>query len=63
MLPATSLVPVDDVISLATKMTKLMAHLENFRVDFDEKFLPVNIAQQYIDYLKYEQKVSFIQTE
>ena len=52
MLPATSLVPVDDVVSLATKMTELMVHPENFRVDFDEKFLPINIAQQYVDYLE-----------
>lgn len=51
MLPESSLVPVDDVKALAIKMTELMADPQNFRVDFDEKFLPKNIAQQYINYL------------
>lgn len=51
MLPASSLVPVDDIIGLADKMTSLMAYPEQFKVAFDEKFLPVNIAQQYVDYL------------
>ena len=51
MLPASSLVPVDDIMGLATKMTSLMASPEDFKVDFDKKFLPVNIAQQYVDYL------------
>ena len=51
MLPTSSLVPVDDVKALAIKMTELMADPQSFRVDFDEKFLPKNIAQQYVDYL------------
>lgn len=52
MLPADSLVTVDDVGGLSVKMTELMAHPEDFKVDFDKKFLPINIAQQYVDYLE-----------
>ena len=51
MLPTNSLVPVDDVDALAKKMTLLMAKPESFLFDFDEQFLPKNIAQKYIDYL------------
>lgn len=51
MLPIHSLVPVDDIKALASKMTELMADPQRFSVDFDEKFLPKNIAQQYLDYL------------
>ena len=51
MLPTNSLVPVDDVDALARKMTLLMAKPESFLFDFDEQFLPKNIAQKYIDYL------------
>lgn len=51
MLPASSLVPVDDVKALAIKMTELMADPQKFVVGFDEQFLPKNIAQQYLDYL------------
>ncbi|MGM8898261.1 MULTISPECIES: glycosyltransferase [unclassified Psychrobacter] len=51
MLPESSLVPVDDIDALAIKMTELMAKPQIFKVDFDDKFLPKNIAQQYVDYL------------
>ena len=51
ILPESSLVPVDDVDALAIKMTELMAKPQIFKVDFDDKFLPKNIAQQYVDYL------------
>ena len=51
MLPESSLVPVGDVQALASKMTELMADPQSFSVDFDEKFLPKNIAQQYVNYL------------
>lgn len=50
MLPASSLVPVDDIDALAIKITELMADPQFFRVGLDESFLPKNIAQQYIDY-------------
>lgn len=52
LLPAKNLVPVNDITALATKMTALMANPQEYAVSFDEKFLPKNIAQQYIDYLK-----------
>lgn len=51
MLPSDSLVPVDNVEALAAKMTELMNDPQRFKVDFDEKFLPKNIAKQYIEYL------------
>lgn len=51
LLPAQNLVPVNDISALASKMSKLMTNPEGFNIDFDEKFLPKNIAQQYIDYL------------
>lgn len=51
MLPADSLVSVDDVDALAIKMTLLMEEPERFLVNFNEQFLPKNIAQQYVDYL------------
>ncbi|WP_367103277.1 glycosyltransferase [uncultured Psychrobacter sp.] len=51
ILPANNLVSVDDVAALASKMTKLMVDPQSFKVDFDERFLPKKIAQQYVDYL------------
>ena len=51
MLPASSLVPVDDIDALAAKMTALMEDPLMFAVSFDEQFLPKSIAQQYVDYL------------
>lgn len=51
MLPESSLVPVDDIDALAIKMTELMTEPQSFKVGFDEKFLPKNIAQQYVDYI------------
>lgn len=51
MLPANSLVPVDDIDALASKITLLMAEPKSFLFDFDEQFLPKNIAQKYIDYV------------
>lgn len=51
ILPSSSLVPVDDVMALANKITTLMSDPQNFVVDFDEQFLPKHIAQKYVDYL------------
>ena len=57
MLPAHNLVPVDDIDALASKMTLLMAEPQQFLVDFDDRFLPKNIAQQYVEYFN-EQEAS-----
>ena len=51
MLPAYNLVPVDDIDALANKMTLLMAEPQQFSVGFDDRFLPKNIAQQYVEYV------------
>lgn len=51
MLPKHNLVDVDDVDALARKMNEAMHYPEDFIVPFDEKFLPKNIARQYLDLL------------
>lgn len=52
LLPTSSLVPVDDVQSLTEMMNDCMENSEKYFVPFDEKFLPVNIAKQYVEYLQ-----------
>lgn len=51
LLPSENLVPVDDIEALANKISDAMARPEHYRVSFDEKYLPSNIANQYVDYL------------
>lgn len=51
LLPPNNLVPVDDVEALANKMQLAMDNPAPFFVPFDAKFLPKNVAQQFIDYL------------
>lgn len=51
LLPEKNLVPVNDVAALADKMTAIMAQPQDFKVTFDEQFLPKNIAQQFVDYV------------
>lgn len=50
VLPEKNLVPVDDIEALALKMSNIMQYPSEYAVDFDEKYLPANIAQQYLNY-------------
>lgn len=50
VLSAKHLVDVDDVDGLADKIAQLMDNPADFIAPFDDKFLPKNIAQQYLDY-------------
>lgn len=50
ILPLQNLVPVNDLDSLALKMNDAMQDASKYYVAFDEKFLPHNIAAQYLDY-------------
>lgn len=49
LLPENNLVPVGDVDALAQKIKAAMTSPTDYIVPFDTKFLPVNIAAQYID--------------
>lgn len=51
LLPMSSLVPVDDIQALTEIMNDCMNDSDKYLVPFDEKFLPINIARQYVDYL------------
>lgn len=52
LLPAENLVPVDDVTVLAAKMTALMANPQAFTVNFDDQFLPIEIAKKYLAFVQ-----------
>ena len=49
LLPRQNLVPVDDIDALAQLLEQAMANPSAFAVPFDERFLPKNIANQYIE--------------
>lgn len=50
VLPAKNLVPVDDIDALASRISDVMNTPSEYLVEFDEKYLPANIAKQYLDY-------------
>lgn len=50
VLSAKHLVSVDDVDGLADKIVQLMNNPTEFIAPFDDRFLPKNIAEQYLDY-------------
>lgn len=49
ILPETNLVERENIEALAKKMAECTINPERFHVDFDEQFLPKNIAKQYIE--------------
>lgn len=51
LLPMNNLVDVDDIEALAERMSDCMQYPESYAVPFNDKFLPKNVAQNYVDYL------------
>lgn len=51
LLDSEHLVPVDDIDALTDKMNQAMSNPDQFKAKLDDKFLPKNVARQYIDYL------------
>ncbi len=51
ILPKDNLVPVNDVNALADKIEELMSNPNNFIVPFNEQFLPINVARQYLAFM------------
>lgn len=52
VLPIKNLVPVDDIESLSKKITAVMQNPDDFFVEFNTNFLPINIAKQYLEHFK-----------
>lgn len=52
LLPPHNLVPVGDVDALAKKMDEAMEKADIYQSSFDRELLPINIAQQYIDFMR-----------
>lgn len=52
MLPAYNLMPVGDIDAIAHKMSQAMQNSEQFATPFDASYLPTNIAQKHIDFIK-----------
>lgn len=57
VLPAKNLTPVEDELALSMNMQKLMDNPQNFHVGYNDKFLPQNIAKEYLDYFGVDIKV------
>jgi len=51
LIPSYNLVPVGDVDALAKKMDEAMVDASIYESPFDNKLLPMNIAQQYIEFI------------
>lgn len=51
LLSEKHLVPVDDIENLSRKMNLAMENPNDFKATLDDKFLPKNVAQQYVDFL------------
>ncbi|MEZ7501363.1 glycosyltransferase [Psychrobacter sp. Arc29] len=52
LLPPHNLVPVGDIDALAKKMNEAMEKADTYQSSFDRELLPINIAQQYIDFMR-----------
>ena len=52
LLPLENLVPVDDVNALSAKIDSALENFSNIKVDLDDKFMPINIAREFIDFLE-----------
>jgi glycosyltransferase involved in cell wall biosynthesis len=52
LLPPHNLVPVGDIDTLAKKMDEAMEKADRYQSSFDKELLPINIAQQYIDFMR-----------
>lgn len=57
LLPKNNLVPVDDVNALAQKMDEAMQNPAAFYVPFDKKFLPSNVARQFVEYMQLDKQL------
>ena len=51
LLPPHNLVPVGDTDALAKKMDEAMVNASMYESVFDRELLPINIAQQYIEFM------------
>nr|WP_317198894.1 glycosyltransferase [uncultured Psychrobacter sp.] len=51
LLPKNNLMAMGDVEAIADKMGQAMKDPQQFRAPFNEELLPVNIAQQYLDFM------------
>lgn len=51
ILPAQNLVAVGDVAGLTDKLNQLMQQPSQFAANFNEKFLPENVAKQYLAFM------------
>lgn len=52
MLPEYNLMPVGDIDAIANKMSQAMQNSEQFVTVFDASYLPTQIAQKHIDFIK-----------
>lgn len=52
MLPEYNLMPVGDIDAIAKKMSQAMQNPEQFAVPFDAAYLPTQIAQKHIDFIR-----------
>ncbi|WP_186474637.1 glycosyltransferase [Psychrobacter sp. KCTC 72983] len=52
LLPPHNLVPVGDIDTLAKKMDEAMEKADRYQSSFDKELSPINIAQQYIDFMR-----------
>lgn len=52
ILPKHNLVAVNDAAALSDKLEALMTCPERFLVSFNEQFLPINVAKQYLDFMQ-----------
>lgn len=50
LLPANNLMPTNDIEAIANKINQAMRDSQQFYAEFDESLLPVNIAQQYLEF-------------
>ena len=51
LLPSYNLVPVGDIDALAEKIDQAMIDASVYESAFDNELLPINIAQQYIEFM------------
>lgn len=51
ILPSDNLVAVADIPALTEKMNQMMINPTQFAVPFNEQFLPVNVAKQYLAFM------------
>lgn len=52
ILPQKNLVPVADIEALAARLETFMRTPSQYQVPFDEKFLPMNVANQYLEFMQ-----------